>query len=585
MQSKHFNRAVELGVAGFFFIAVAIITYTLISEHQAIAWAYSLFPLAMLTAYFSPRRKLKLVATWVSLLLIFGGSIIEPLEMDAIEESLLVLPLCYIILFPGSLWPIAVGLGLIASYFVDLPPEEFDEFIEDAIEVLFITIFATVMTYYQQQARKQSALYKRVSLTDYLTNLPNRKRFFQVVSNLNLQEEMDYAAIQVGLNNLKRVNDDLGYGYGDELLYQFARHIKRLVGGSGKLYRLGGDELIILVSFKRGDLNLVHQVIERLEANDDTVCKIHNTSHRLRYRGGCALLSDAQNNIKVWGKNVDAAVARAKQNESDSIQWYDDELMDETIRSHQIETELKGAIDNQQLFLVYQPKVDLESRQIVGAEALIRWQHPDLGLVAPNDFIAVAERTAQIIPIGRWVFEQAIIQAKAWLDKGALIPISVNVSNVQFAHDDIFPYITEQLAKYNLPAHCLQIEITETAMMDKQSQVSQTCKKLQDQGVSIAIDDFGVAYSSLNYLKHLPIDVIKIDKSFIDDCVEDVTDHMIVRTIIQMGQNLSKTVIAEGVEVEEQLELLRREKCHQFQGYLFSKPISSNEFDQLLWPN
>lgn len=585
MQSKHFNRAVELGVAGFFFIAVAIITYTLISEHQAIAWAYSLFPLAMLIAYFSPRRKLKLVATWVSLLLIFGGSIIEPLEMDAIEESLLVLPLCYIILFPGSLWPIAVGLGLIASYFVDLPPEEFDEFVEDAIEVLFITIFATVMTYYQQQARKQSALYKRVSLTDYLTNLPNRKRFFQVVSNLNLQEEMDYAAIQVGLNNLKRVNDDLGYGYGDELLYQFARHIKILIGGSGKLYRLGGDELIILVSFKRGDLNLVHQVIERLEANHDTVCKIHNTSHRLRYRGGCALLSDAQNNIKVWGKNVDAAVARAKQNESDSIQWYDDELMDETIRAHQIETELKGAIDNQQLFLVYQPKVDLESRQIVGAEALIRWQHPDLGLVAPNDFIAVAERTAQIIPIGRWVFEQAIIQAKAWLDKGALIPISVNVSNVQFAHDDIFPYITEQLAKYNLPAHCLQIEITETAMMDKQSQVSQTCKKLQDQGVSIAIDDFGVAYSSLNYLKHLPIDVIKIDKSFIDDCVEDVTDHMIVRTIIQMGQNLSKTVIAEGVEVEEQLELLRREKCHQFQGYLFSKPISSNEFDQLLWPN
>lgn len=582
MQSKHFNRAVELGVAGFFFIAVAIITYTLISEHQSIALVYSLFPLAMLIAYLSPRRKLKLVATWISLLLIFGGSIIEPLEMDAIEESLLVLPLCYVILFPGSLWPIAVGLGLIASYFVDLPSEEFDEFVEDAIEVLFITIFATVMTYYQQQARKQSALYKRASLTDYLTNLPNRKRFFQVVSSLNLQEEVDYATIQVGLNNLKRVNDDLGYGYGDELLYQFARHIKKLIRGSGKLYRLGGDELIILVSFKRGDLNLVHQVIERLEANYDTVCKIHNTSHRLRYSGGCALLSDAQNNIKVWGKNVDAAVARGKQNDANTIQWYDDELMDETIRTHQIETELKGAIDNQQLFLVYQPKVDVESGEIVGAEALIRWQHPDLGLVAPNDFIAVAERTAQIIPIGRWVFEQAIIQAKAWLDNGSLIPISVNVSNVQFAHDDIFPYITEQLAKHNLPAHCLQIEITETAMMDKQSQVSHTCKRLQDEGVSIAIDDFGVAYSSLNYLKHLPIDVIKIDKSFIDDCVEDVTDHMIVRTIIQMGQNLSKTVIAEGVEMDQQLELLRREKCHQFQGYLFSKPISAEEFCRLL---
>lgn len=582
MQLKHFNRIVQYGVTAFFFISVALITYTLISEHKSIRLLYTAFPIAMLVAYFSPHRRIKIIASLVSLFLIFGGSIIEPLEMDAIEESLLVLPLCYIILFPGSLWPIAVGLGLIGSYLIDLTTEEFDEFVEDAIEVLFITIFATVMTFYQQKAKKQSRLYKRASLTDYLTNLPNRKSFFQAVSDLSASDQMDYAAIQVGLNNLKKVNDDLGYGYGDELLYQFACHIKRLVGGHGKLFRLGGDELIILVACQNGELYEVNKLIDRLEAHHDTVCKIHNTSHRLRYRGGCALLSDAQNNIKVWGKNVDAAVARGKQNESIRVQWYDDELMDETIRAHQIEIELKGAIDNQQLFLVYQPKVDLESNKIVGAEALIRWQHPDLGLVAPNDFIGVAERTAQIIPIGRWVFEQAIIQAKAWLDKGSRIPISINVSSVQFAHDDIFPYIMEQLEKHKLPANCLQIEITETAMMDKHSQVAQTCKKLQDLGVTIAIDDFGVAYSSLNYLKHLPIDVVKIDKSFIDDCVEDVTDHMIVRTIIQMGHNLNKTVIAEGVEVDEQLELLRREKCHQYQGYLFSKPISAAEFNQLL---
>lgn len=582
MQLKHFNRIVQYGVTAFFFISVALITYTLISEHKSIRLLYTAFPIAMLVAYFSPHRRIKIIASLVSLFLIFGGSIIEPLEMDAIEESLLVLPLCYIILFPGSLWPIAVGLGLIGSYLIDLPTEEFDEFVEDAIEVLFITIFATVMTFYQQKAKKQSRLYKRASLTDYLTNLPNRKSFFQAVSDLSASDQMDYAAIQVGLDNLKKVNDDLGYGYGDELLYQFACHIKRLVGGRGKLFRLGGDELIILVACQNGELDEVNKLIDRLEAHHDTVCKIHNTSHRLRYRGGCALLSDAQNNIKVWGKNVDAAVARGKQNESIRVQWYDDELMDETIRAHQIEIELKGAIDNQQLFLVYQPKVDLESNKIVGAEALIRWQHPDLGLVAPNDFIDVAERTAQIIPIGRWVFERAIIQAKAWLDKGSRIPISINVSSVQFAHDDIFPYIMEQLEKHKLPANCLQIEITETAMMDKHSQVAQTCKKLQDLGVTIAIDDFGVAYSSLNYLKHLPIDVVKIDKSFIDDCVEDVTDHMIVRTIIQMGHNLNKTVIAEGVEVDEQLELLRREKCHQYQGYLFSKPISAAEFNQLL---
>ncbi|EGA64152.1 putative bifunctional diguanylate cyclase/phosphodiesterase [Vibrio brasiliensis] len=582
MRSKHFNRAVQFGVAGFYFLSVIVISVTLISEHKSVNWLYLTFPIAMFTAFLATKRRIRITAALVSLLVLFGGSIMEPLELDAIEESFIVLPLCYIVLFPGSLWPIAVGLGLIASYLIELPTEEFDEFTEDAIEVLFITIFATVMTRYQQEAKKQSALYKRASLTDYLTYLPNRKSFFKEINDLQASDEMDYAVIQVGLNNLKKVNDDLGYGYGDELLHQFARHVKRLIGRKGKLFRLGGDELMVLISCPQGNLDEVHQTIARLDAHYDTVCKIHNTSHRLRYIGGCALLSDAQNNLKLWGKNVDAAISRAKQNDANSVQWYDDQLMDDTIRAHQIEIELKGAIDNKQLFLVYQPKVDIEAKKIIGAEALIRWQHPDLGLVVPNDFISVAERTAQIIPIGRWVFEQAIIQAKSWLDAGTRVPISINVSSVQFAHDDIFPYITELLNKHNVPANCLQIEITETAMMDKHSQVAQTCKQLQDLGMTIAIDDFGVAYSSLNYLKRLPIDVIKIDKSFIDDCVEDVTDHMIVRTIIQMGQNLSKTVIAEGVENEEQLELLRREKCHQFQGYLFSKPISAEQFTELL---
>lgn len=246
-----------------------------------------------------------------------------------------------------------------------------------------------------------------------------------------------------------------------------------------------------------------------------------------------------------------------------------------------METELKGALDNQQMYLVYQPKVDINTRDIVGAEALLRWEHPDLGFVPPCDFIGVAEKTAQIIPIGRWVIEQAIKQSSEWRKQGYEICISVNVSSVQFAHDDIYPFIAETLNRFQLPSRCLQIEITETAMMDKYSHVADTCKQLQDIGVSIAIDDFGVEYSSLNYLKQLPIDTIKIDKLFIDDCVAEATDHMIVRTIIQMAHNLGKTVIAEGVEYSEQLELLNRENCHQYQGYLFSKPILPTDFEQL----
>ncbi|EEX92460.1 putative bifunctional diguanylate cyclase/phosphodiesterase [Vibrio orientalis] len=576
------SQTMLYALTGVYLASVYLISYTLITEHHIVSWFYLLFPIAMLVAYFVQHFRIKLAASIISLVVLFGGGIIEPLELDAIEEAFIVLPLCYIILFPGSLWPIAVGAALILSYLINLPAEEFDEFIEDAIEVAFITVFATIMTYFQQKSEKQSNLYKEASLTDYLTKLPNRKAFFNAVHELKACDTVDYAALQIGLDNLKKVNDDLGYGYGDALLLGFSRQMKRLLGESNQLYRLGGDDLIALIKCTDGNQNELNELIEGLRVNYDSVCQIHNTSHRLRYYAGIAMLSDAQNNIKVWGKNVDVALAKSKRKGDGVIQWYDDELMNETIREHQIEIELKGAIDNEQMFLVYQPKVDVKSQEIIGAEALLRWEHPDLGFVPPCDFIGVAEKTAQIIPIGRWVIEQAIKQSSEWRKQGYEICISVNVSSVQFAHDDIYPYISEMLKRHQLPSKLLQIEITETAMMDKYSHVADTCQLLQDAGVSIAIDDFGVEYSSLNYLKQLPIDTVKIDKSFIDDCVEDITGHMIVRTIIQMAHNLGKTVIAEGVEHTDQLELLNRENCHQFQGYLFSKPILPSEFMQLL---
>lgn len=576
------GQTIKHVLAGVYLFAVYLISYTLITEHQIVSWFYILFPIAMIVAYVSKNHHIKVTASIVSLVVLFGGGLVEPLELDAIEEAFIGLPLCYIILFPGSLWPIAIGAALILSYLVDLPAEEFDEYIEDAIEVAFITVFATIMTYFQQKSERQSNLYKKASLTDYLTKLPNRKAFFNDIEELKASDSVDYAALQVGLDNLKKVNDELGYGYGDALLLNFSRQIQSLLGPSAKLYRLGGDDLIALIKCTEDNQNEINELIEGVEARYDAVCQIHNTSHRLRYYAGISMLSDAQSNVKVWGKNVDVALAKSKRKGDGTLQWYDDELMNETIRDHQIEIELKGAIDNDQMFLLYQPKVDAKTNAIIGAEALLRWKHPDLGFVPPLDFIGIAERTAQIIPIGRWVIEQAIKQSSEWRRMGHEICISVNVSSVQFAHDDIYPYICEMLSKYCLPAELLQIEITETAMMDKYSHVAQTCKQLQEAGVSIAIDDFGVEYSSLNYLKKLPIDVVKIDKSFIDDCVQDVTDHMIVRTIIQMAHNLGKTAIAEGVEYNEQLELLRREQCHQFQGYLFSKPVSTNEFVVLL---
>nr|WP_275666707.1 GGDEF domain-containing phosphodiesterase [Vibrio tubiashii] len=561
------------------------ISHTLVVEHESARWLYLLFPISLIVAYLSSNQNLKKYCSIFALAVLFTGGLLEPLELDAIEESFILLPLCYVILFPGSLWPIAVGFVLVLSYLVDLPPEHFDEFVEDAIEVIFITVFATVMTYFQQKVKIQSNRYRKASLTDYLTKLPNRKSFFNRLSEIKREDvnhDTDYAVIQIGLDSLKKVNDNLGYGYGDELLRNFASHILKIVATDGKVYRLGGDELVVLVPYCENQVNKLRRIVDDLEATYDTVCRINNTSHSLRYCGGIALLKDAQQNIKVLGKNADAVVAKAKHHRDGKIYWYDDELMDATIRMHQIEVELQSAIEKEQLYLEYQPKVDVHTGAIVGAEALLRWKHPDLGIVPPNDFIGVAEKTAQIIPIGRWVLQQAIRTAARWNKEGVDLCVSVNVSSVQFTHDEIYPFIKKTLDSESLSPAALQIEITETAMMDKHSKVEEVCLKLRQLGVSVAIDDFGVAYSSLNYLKKLPIDVLKIDKSFIDDCVDCETDHMIVRTIIQMGHNLDKTVVAEGVETSEQLEILRREKCHHFQGYLFSKPISSSDFRVLL---
>ncbi|MGC9404117.1 putative bifunctional diguanylate cyclase/phosphodiesterase [Vibrio genomosp. F10 str. 9ZC157] len=563
-----------------FVLSVLLITYTLVTEHQIAHWLYLLYPALMLLAYFSKNDNIKIIAANSSLLLIFVGGYIEPLELDAIEESFILLPICYIIIFPGSLWPIATALLLVLSYFVHLPSSDFDEFIEDAIEVLLITSFATVMTYYQIKLRDQMLRYKRDSMMDLLTGLPNRNSFFTALKSIEEDEEYDYALFHIDLDGFKSVNDSLGHTQGDKLLTAFAKRLDSLLFDYTKLYRLGGDEFAIVIK-GQGDLgDNISNVEYQIKHVYQPVFPIGNVPYKLGYSIGVALLEDTQRDTELWCKNADIAVNKAKLKGKNVIQWYDAELLDETIREHQIERELNQALNSDQFCLAYQPKVSCGENKIVGAEALIRWIHPELGMIPPNTFISIAEKSTQIIPIGRWVIETACIQAKKWLNDGHSLCISVNVSTVQFVHDDIYNVVSSALASNQLPPELLEIEITETTLMTQPEQVISTCEKLRKLGVKVAIDDFGVAYSSLNYLKKLPIDILKIDKSFIDECVTLHTDHMLVKTIIQMGHNLGKVVVAEGVETQDQLDLLKNEHCNKYQGYLFSKPLYAKDFEK-----
>ncbi len=568
--------AVHLG----FYLAVILITYTLVSQHQELGWWFLLYPVLMAVGHFHSHPNVKRWSAILSLGLVVYGGWLEPLNPEYVEEVFILLPLCYIVMFPGSLWPNAIVPVLIICYLRYLPQSDYGEFFEDIIELAVITAISSMMVRFQQKYRHLVDTYQKDSLTDFLTQLPNRKAYLEEVKQLSARLEHGMAII--GLNDFKSVNDSLGYTNGDNLLIKFGDHLLTLVGGHGKVYRLGGDEFIVLFSAQQKVENTIRSTLEHLAQSTQQVFLIGNTSHRLSYSVGVALYNDALGDPRLWEKNASTALYKARVRGTNQVQWYDDELLEESVRQHQIEIELAGAIDSEQFFLVYQPKVDIKQNTVVGAEALIRWQHPFLGMIPPNDFINIAEKTSQIVPIGRWVIRQACLQAKVWYDMNHPVCVSVNVSTIQFAHDEVDQYIERVLDETRLPPHLLQIEITETALMQCSDFVVSGCTRIREMGVSVAVDDFGVEYSSLNYLKQLPVDVLKIDKAFVDDCVVEHTDHMLVRTIIQIGRNLGKRVVAEGVENQEQLELLALEGCDEYQGYFYCKPIESRSFTQLL---
>jgi len=576
-------RNINLWITAFFLLSVYLVSDTLISEHDIGTYAYFSYPILMLIARFYPNKKIAYYSALLSFSIIIIGNMIEPLEMDSIEESFIVIPLTYIILYPGSLWPIASAILLLLSYTMDLPASEFDEFIEDALELLAISGFASVMSFYQKKLRTKMVDYKKDSETDFLTQLNNRKKFYFDLSQIKLKKtnQQQFALIQIDLDSFKQINDNLGHNIGDLVLIDFSARLNAIETENITAYRIGGDEFTIII--KHADIKTAADSLIQIILNFSSTPYKHLKSHyNLTTSIGVSLYDDCSNLTDLWCRNSDIAVYKAKQQGKNCARWFNQDLMQETFRHYQLEKELSTALNEKQFHLLYQPKVMIPTNTIAGVEALIRWHHPDLGVISPLEFISIAEKSHDIIPMGRWVLNEACKQGKAWCDNGTPISISVNVSVVQLSHDDIIGSVRDALDDSGLEAKYLQLEITETALMKQPEKVIQQCIQLRKLGVQIAIDDFGIDYSSLRYLKQLPVDIIKIDKSFIDDCATNEKDHMIVRTIIQLGHNLGIAVTAEGIEDKEQLNILKIEGCDKYQGYYFSKPVDESQINTLL---
>lgn len=446
-------------------------------------------------------------------------------------------------------------------------------------------IIGAVMVFHDVTERKiaQNRL-NHIAFHDELTGLPNRtlfqKNLSQALSNAD-QTQQPVAVLFMDLDRFKNINDSLGHGIGDEALVIVAKRLKNCVRDSDTVSRIGGDEFTAVIENLNSSQNAKAVASKIIEALDKPFY-IDGQELRVSTSIGIAIYPQDGKDMETLLKNADTAMYHAKSCGRNNYQYYDFLMNAKAVENLKLETALHGALARDEFFLEYQPKLDLESKQIIGVEALLRWENPNIGRVGPSEFIPRLEESGDIIQVGEWVLKTAIFQAKHWFDAGHSISVSVNVSARQLGQGDFVDYIGTTLKAAGLPPDLLRLEVTESILMSDTERNELLLMRLVSLGVKISLDDFGTGYSSLSYLRQFPISELKIDRSFIVDIAKDQTAQNLVKTIINLGQSLNMVVTAEGVEEEDQCRQLHRSGCNQIQGYYFSRPLSTPAFAELL---
>ncbi|RJG14287.1 bifunctional diguanylate cyclase/phosphodiesterase [Pseudomonas cavernicola] len=426
---------------------------------------------------------------------------------------------------------------------------------------------------------------QRMAQYDFLTGLPNRQQLQQQLNQIlsdagRLQRRV--AVLCVGLDDFKGINEQFSYQTGDQLLLALSDRLRSHSGRLGALARLGGDQFALVqadIEQPYEAAELAQSVLDDLEAP----FMLDQQEVRLRATIGITLFPEDGDSTEKLLQKAEQTMTLAKSRSRNRYQFYIASVDSEMRRRRELEKDLRDALAQGQLHLVYQPQVDYRDHRVVGVEALLRWQHPHHGLVPPDLFIPLAEQNGSIIPIGEWILDQACRQLREWHDLGFVdLRMAVNLSTVQLHHAELPRVVNNLLQVYRLPPRSLELEVTETGLMEDITTAAQHLLSLRRSGALIAIDDFGTGYSSLSYLKSLPLDKIKIDKSFVQDLLDDEDDATIVRAIIQLGKSLGMQVIAEGVETLEQETYIIAQGCHEGQGYLYSKPLPARELTLFL---
>jgi diguanylate cyclase (GGDEF)-like protein len=436
-----------------------------------------------------------------------------------------------------------------------------------------------------EEKEKAEAQIKHLATHDSLTDLPNRAMFNQLLS-FSLKTAARYqrqcAVLFIDLDRFKVINDSLGHEAGDTLLVEMAARLRAGVRASDVVARLGGDEFMVLLNeISEGDK--VSELARDLLSVLGKPIELSGQECRVTASIGVAMFPDDGTDEQSLMKHADIAMYHAKAEGKNNVRFFSHKIKTQAIDRLTIEAGLRHALEREEFCLHYQPKLDVATRKIVGVEALLRWTHPEMGLLPPVQFIPLAEETGLIVPIGRWVLQAACAQNMAW-QRAGLPPMSmaVNVSPRQFSDENLLHDIDTALAVSGMDPKLLQIEITESMVMLNVEQAIEILDAIQSRGVRLAIDDFGTGYSSMSTLKRFPIDTIKIDRSFVRELPHNSEDKAIAQAIISMGKALGLTIVAEGVETIEQDDFLRDHACDEIQGFLFSKPVSADEMAELL---
>ena len=446
-------------------------------------------------------------------------------------------------------------------------------------------IGAVIVFHDVSAARAMSQQMTHSAQHDVLTNLPNRMLLHDRISqsiSLAGRQHRPLAVLFLDLDRFKYINDSLGHAVGDQLLQSIAKRLLASVRNSDTVSRQGGDEFVILlseISHPEDAATSARKILFSLNAPHSI------EGHDLDIAGsvGISIYPGDGEDAETLIKNADTAMYHAKESGRNNFQFFKPEMNLQAVERQSLEGNLRHAVERGEFLLHYQPKINLFTGQITGAEALIRWQHPDRGLISPAQFVPIAEDCGLILPIGRWVLREACKQSREWQDAGLPFKrVSVNVSATEFRAKTFLEGVSTTLRETALQARYLDLELTEGVLMQNAKSTASVLQELKRMGVHLAVDDFGTGYSSLSYLRQFPIDVLKIDQSFVRQISDDPNDSAIVRAIIDMGKNLKQRVIAEGIETQAQLALLQSWHCAEGQGYLFSHPVPAAQFARLL---